>query len=406
MNVHMMRNIDAHAGVILCFLLSLLGRFFFKKPTRAIRNVLFIELSEMGSAILADPAMRKARRELKANLYFVIFAKNKPSLQILGTVDEQHIFTIREDSFLHLTLDTLKFLLWARRQAIDTVVDLELFSRFTALLTALCGAQNRVGFYRFHHEGLYRGNMLTHRVAYNPHIHIAKNFLAMVNALTAATWEVPFSKMPIADEELCLHKCTITDADKQAMRARVQAEYPPFAKQRIVLINPNASALLIQRRWMPASYAELIRRILHDYADVLVLLTGAPGERGEAEVLKALVDHERCINFAGKSKLQELTHLYAISTLMVTNDSGPAHFAATTELPTFVIFGPETPALYGSLGHGIPIYAGLPCSPCVSAANHRRTACTDNVCLQVITPEQVYQQVSPYLDEGCAQFPH
>ncbi len=398
MNVHTMRKIDAYAGVPLSFLLSVLGQLFLKKPTRAIRNVLFVELSEMGSAILVDPAMRKAQRELGANLYFVIFAKNKPSLQLLGTVDDQHIFTIREDSFLHLTLDSLKFLLWARRQAIDTVVDLELFSRFTALLTALCGAQNRVGFYRFHNEGLYRGNMLTHRIAYNPHIHIAKNFLAMVNALTATTWEVPFSKTPIADEELCLHKATITDADKQAMRARVQAEYPPFAEQRIVLINPNASELLIQRRWMPASYAELVRRILHDHADVLVLLTGASREREEADQLKAMVNHPSCVNFAGKSGLQELIHLYAISTLMVTNDSGPAHFAATTDLPTFVIFGPETPALYGSLGHFIPIYAGLPCSPCVSAANHRLTACTDNVCLQVITPEQVYQQVSRYLD--------
>lgn len=398
MNVHMMRKIDAYAGIPLCFLLSVVGQFFFKKPTRAIRNVLFIELSEMGSAILVDPAMRKAQRELGANLYFVIFAKNKPSLQLLGTVDDQHIFTIREDSFLHLTLDSLKFLLWARRQAIDTVVDLELFSRFTALLTALCGARNRVGFYRFHNEGLYRGNMLTHRIAYNPHIHIAKNFLAMVNALSATTWEVPFSKTPIADEELRLHKATITDADKQAMRERVQAAYPPFAEQRIVLINSNASELLIQRRWMPASYAELIRRILHDHADVLVLLTGAASERQEAEQLRAMVNHPSCVNFAGKARLQELIHLYAISTLMVTNDSGPAHFAATTELPTFVIFGPETPALYGSLGHFIPLYAGLPCSPCVSAANHRLTACTDNVCLQVITPDQVYQQVRPYLD--------
>lgn len=398
MNVHLMRKIDFYVGAPLCFCLSVFSRLFLKKSTSDIKNILFIELSEMGSAILVDPAMRKAQRVLGAELYFVIFSKNKPSLQLLNTVKDDHIFTIREDSLAHLALDSLTFLRWTRQHHIDTVVDLELFARFTALLTVLCGARNRVGFYRFHQEGLYRGQMLTHRVAYNPHLHIAKNFLAMVNALTAETWETPFSKTPISEDEVRLAKATITEADKQAMRKKVQAEYPLFTDQRIVLINPNASELLIERRWMPDYYTELMQRLLNAYPDVLVCITGAPAERQEAELLKTRVDHVRCINFAGKSTLLELIHLYAISALMVTNDSGPAHFAATTDMPTFVIFGPETPHLYGSLGTCIPIYAGLPCSPCVSAYNHRQTACTDNVCLKVITPDHVYQLVHNYLE--------
>jgi hypothetical protein len=67
-------------------------------------------------------------------------------------------------------------------------------------------------------------------------------------------------------------------------------------------------------------------------------------------------------------------------------------------MPTFVIFGPETPALYGSLGKSTPVYAGLACSPCVSAANHRKTACKDNVCLQVIKPLQVFTAIQSDLE--------
>ena len=78
---------------------------------------------------------------------------------------------------------------------------------------------------------------------------------------------------------------------------------------------------------------------------------------------------------------------------MVTNDSGPGHFSAITTLKTFVIFGPETPALYGSLGNSTAIYAGLACSPCVSASNHRKTPCLDNVCLKVLTPARVYDVI-------------
>jgi ADP-heptose:LPS heptosyltransferase len=48
---------------------------------------------------------------------------------------------------------------------------------------------------------------------------------------------------------------------------------------------------------------------------------------------------------------------------MVTNDSGPGHFSAVTPLRTVVLFGPETPALYGSVGNSIAITANLACSP-------------------------------------------
>ncbi|MBV8537862.1 MAG: glycosyltransferase family 9 protein, partial [Alphaproteobacteria bacterium] len=74
------------------------------------------------------------------------------------------------------------------------------------------------------------------------------------------------------------------------------------------------------------------------------------------------------------------------------------HFAAITELPTIVLFGPETPRLYGSLGNTRALTANLACSPCVSAANHRRTACNDPKCMAAISPEQVLGEVASILD--------
>ncbi len=88
---------------------------------------------------------------------------------------------------------------------------------------------------------------------------------------------------------------------------------------------------------------------------------------------------------------------------MLSSDSGPAHFASVTELQTFVIFGPETPALYGSLGKSTSLYAGLACSPCVSAANHRKTPCTKNICLEIISPDQVFDTLNPLLESIHAE---
>ena len=400
MNVDLMRKVDYYAGVPLCFLATFivkLSNLF--SHTGKPERVLLVELSEMGSAIIVDPAMQKLKNVAGAELFFVIFDKNKPSLKLLNSVEDQNIFTIRETGIVPLALDTLKFFWWCRQRKIDSVIDLELFSRYSALLTGLSGARNRVGFHAFHNEGLYRGAMLTHKVSYNPHQHIVRSFIALVNALLSDKPEVPYSKTLITDEEIKLRQVDVSAEQKSAMLARIREDYPGFdaQSQQVVLINPNASELLPQRRWMKDRYAELMRRILSHSSTAVVVITGAPAERAEAEILREQVGSERCVNFAGRVKFTELPALYYVSQLMVTNDSGPGHFSSVTPLKTFVLFGPETPALYGSLGNSTPIFAGLACSPCVSASNHRKTACSDNVCLQAITVDHVFNTIQPSL---------
>jgi ADP-heptose:LPS heptosyltransferase len=401
MKVDTMRRIDRLAGVPLCAVATVMlwvASLFRRDPGR-VKRVLMIELSEMGTTILAAPAMKKAREELKAELYFAIFKKNVGSLELLGTFPPANVFTIRDTSIATLLVDTLKFLLWTRKNAIDTVIDLELFSRFTALLTGFSGASRRVGYYRFHNEGLYRGEMLTHRVSYNPHIHIAHNLISLVNALIVPAPQIPYSKTPVIAADLRVSLPRPGAAARETMIARIRAasRLDPEV-HRVVLINPNASELLPHRRWMPARYAELIKRILKQYQDALVLITGAPNERAEAEAL-AKECGPRCVSLAGHTALSELPALYSLAKLMVTNDSGPSHFAAASGLHTIVLFGPETPKLYQPLGPSRAIYAGIACSPCVSASNHRKTACTDNVCMQVISVDQVFAAVTEELSQ-------
>ena len=403
MKVDTMRRIDYLAGIPLCFivtwLLRLLALFQQKDQGGEPKKVLFIELSEMGSAIIVDPAMRKMKAT-GAEIHFLIFESNVGSLKFLNTVADDNICTIRATGLVPLAVDTLRFLLWSRKRNIDTVIDLELFSRYTALLTGLSGAKRRVGYYAFHNEGLYRGELLTRRVAYNPHLHIARSFIALVNTALAKREELPYSKTRVSDDEISLQKAEISEPQLESVRHQITAAYPAVdpALQRFVLINPNASELLPQRRWMPDNFIQLMKMILQAHENVVIFITGSPDERKEAEQLKEAVNDKRCINFAGSVAFSELPALYTLSTLMVTNDSGPGHFSAITDMPSFVIFGPETPRLYGSLGNSTPIYAGLACSPCVSATNHRKTPCHDNVCLQVIKPQQVFDLVERELN--------
>ena len=404
MNVDTMRNVDHYAGVPLSFLATVLKKSIdFILAPREIKpkNVLLIELSEMGSAIIVDPAMRKLKANIEGELFFVIFSKNKVSLQLLGTVKEENIYTIDESSLFSIASTTLGFLSWCRKNEIDSVIDLELFSRFTALLTGASGAVNRVGFHAFHNEGLYRGDLLTHKVAYNAHQHIAKTFVSLVDALLSEKKELPYSKRVVDDSEIVIAKADVSEEKREEVREIIAGMYEGFDKEKnpIILVNSNASDLLPQRRWDKENYGEVIKKILAYNPNVVVLLTGAPNEKDGAEELTNYVDDKRCINFAGGVKFLQLPALYYVSAFMLTNDSGPAHFASITDMHTFVIFGPETPALYGSLGPTTPIYAGMACSPCVSASNHRKTPCSDNQCIQVITPDWVFNTLKFKMDE-------
>ena len=410
-SVNTMRAIDHWVGVPLCAVASPLVALLdgvkniFSRGTDAPRKLLFIELSEMGSAILVDPAMRNAQAR-GAELFFLIFKSNRASLTLLNTVKPENIFTIDSSSLGGLIKDTIAFLLVAHKHRIDTVIDLELFSRFTALLTGLCGARRRVGYHIFHGEGLWRGFMLTRKVHYNPHIHITKNFLSLIHAAFAKEIEVPFSKIQIADSEIRLEQAAINPVALSQVRERIEKLAKDASiqfkqgQQRLILVNPNASDLLPQRRWAQQRFSELIQGLNQRYPDDLILITGSPAEFDYVEKVRTVANIKNALNFAGQVTFAELPPLYTLSDVMVTNDSGPGHFSAVTPLRTVVLFGPETPALYGSIGKSIPITANLACSPCVSAANHRKTACHDNVCMQAITVSQVLEKMVHQLNEA------
>ena len=401
MKLKTMRAVDYWIGIPLCFLCTLWVRLMGtpKGPDKP-RRVLFIELSEMGSTVIANPALEKAKSVLGAEIFFLIFERNVDSLKLLPTVPEQNIVTIREDGIWVLAMDTLRILRWMRKAQIDTVVDMELFSRYSGLLTGLSGAKRRVGFHKFHAEGLYRGEMLTHRITHNGQIHMAKNFIAMVNALLAERPQVPYSKTIVTDEEIRVPIQPVSEDEKEFVRGLVRQVYPEYqpGKQRIVLINPNSSELLPQRRWERENFSRVAQMVVKEWSDALVLITGSKSEREEAQKMQDAVGHPRFRSFAGMHKLKAITALYSICDVLVTNDSGPGHFSAISPIRSIVLFGPETPRHYGSLGNSEAIWAGLTCSPCVTAANQKNSACDDPVCMKIITPERVVSSIRGVLN--------
>jgi ADP-heptose:LPS heptosyltransferase len=174
----------------------------------------------------------------------------------------------------------------------------------------------------------------------------------------------------------------------------LQRGHPLLKSAPLILLNPNAGDLLPLRRWPARRYLELSRRLLTTYPDMFIGFTGAPGEAADIDRLAREVGSNRVISFAGKTTLRQLMLLYMRSEILVTNDSGPAHFASMTPVHVITLFGPETPDLFAARSaNTTPLWAGLACSPCVNAYNNRQTACRDNLCMQAITVDQVFAAV-------------
>jgi ADP-heptose:LPS heptosyltransferase len=172
---------------------------------------------------------------------------------------------------------------------------------------------------------------------------------------------------------------------RDGLRARLRRDV-----SRMVILNPNCSDLLPLRRWPLQSFAELDKRLASEDPGLALVITGSPAERAQAEALALAIGSDLAVSLAGRTTLRELLTLSCASDVLISNDSGPVHFAALTPIRVVALFGPETPALYGPLGDGaLSLSLGLACSPCVNLLNRRISPCRDNPCMKRLSVEQV-----------------
>lgn len=399
------RFLDYWLGIPACLFLTGLRRLArIAAPRQGAarpRRILFLKFIEQGATVLAQDAIRRGTSAVgRDHLFFCVFESNRAILDLLGTVPAGNIISIRDKQFVTFAIDFLRAAWTIRARGVDTVIDMEFFSRASAIFSFLTGAAIRVGLHRFTGELPYRGDLMTHRVQYLPHLHISLQYSVLVEAAFHDPNEVPMLKLspftkatgdqPLADTAPP-PQFVPPPAELQRMRERIgAADASP-----IVVLNPNASDLLPLRKWQTSRFVALAQRIHAAYPNALIVITGAPSERAAAEAVCRDINAARTVSVAGQTTLPELLALYTIADVLVTNDSGPGHFASLTPVHAIVMFGPETPRLFGPLAPSTTvIWKRLACSPCVSVFNHRLSPCRNNVCMQLITVDEVFEAVA------------
>jgi ADP-heptose:LPS heptosyltransferase len=349
----------------------------------------------MGSSVLTYPALAELKNRCpELLLHFLVFANNVDILEALKLTPPERFITIDYHTPWTLLRSGLAALRRLFRERFDTVIDMDFFSRMTALISFIVCRGNRVGFYQYNNEGLYRGDLLTHRVLYSPHVHTSVAFISLVRSLFQRAGDEPYYRGQISPSELILPLYQPELGDLKCVRQKLSSAGINPDDSTLILINPNSSEIFPLRKWPLDYYAQLCSQLLVKIQECVLVITGLLSEKADAIYLQAQVQSRRCIDFTGEVNFRELLALYSLASLMVTNDSGPAHFASLLQLPTVVLFGPETPRLYSPIGdQHKDMYSHFACSPCVSVYNGKKSPCRESRCLMAITPQAVLEEV-------------
>ncbi len=381
MKIKTMRAIDRFAGVPLCWLTGAWNSLRCRRAAAAnspINTVLVVKLFGLGSVLLSTPVLLLLQERLPhARILYLTFASNRAVLEKTGLPIE--IITISNTSLWAFFVSTATALRRLMSASIDAVFDLEYFSKFSTLVSVVCGAPLRVG---FDLPVRWRRSNLTHLTPMGHIDHVSRLFVRQLEAIGIGTpKEIRVIGLRASPEER-------TSMERKLDLAGDGSE--------VICININAGSTSLDRRWRPQRFVEVARRLMLEESSRRIYFIGDSGERPyvEAALQSSVHDNRGLHNCSGELRLGELVALLERSSFLLTNDSGPMHIAAAAGTPVVALFGPESPAIYGPIGRSQTCYKALACSPCLNVYNAKQFICPYNTrCMEEISTREVLESI-------------
>ena len=392
-----MHFIDEVFGPPICLLFDIYNgiKKFLIKPRlglEKVNSIILIKFFGMGSILLTGPMMRALKKKYpEAKIIFLTFSSNRQLCERIKLIDE--VIDIETDTFLRFIISMLRAIYKIRYKRCDISIDLEFFSKFSTIIQYLCATKIRVGYYLIQYgiflRLMWRGNLHTHPVYYNPHKHTTEAFLALSKALGADILDLSYAQVEIFNKDK-------KEIDNLMEKNDINSSHY------LIALNINASPLCFERRWPMENFAYLINK-LREYNKIKIILIGNKMDIDYVKFFLNILDNKKnIINLVDNLNIGLLCVLLSKINLLITNDSGPMHLAASFGTEVVSLFGPETPVRYKPLGHGhIIFYPDIYCSPCLNVYNQKKASCNgDNRCMHLIQPEDVYKTIKErYLNE-------
>ncbi len=332
-----------------------------------IRRILLFQTAFLGDVVLTTPLFKNIKERFNnASVTALVIPPFAPIVEGNPYVDSVMTYDKKAKGKTKNFFRTIKKI---NREGFDLVISLHRSFR-TGLLISLTNIPLCVGFADSAFKLGYNK-----RVKRDLSLHDVKRNLSI---LTGAGMEAS----ELTDELLVPHSLE----DEASVILKMKAKGVTCGKP-IVVINPGS--VWETKRYPYASFAEVIK-MLNKEGSFDIIVTGGDSDRELVDKLMSLCPG-MAVNMAGDTSLKELAALLDMAALMITNDSGPTHIAASFNTPIVAIYGPTTKELgfFPYNEKSIVLEKELSCRPCGKHGGHKCPTGTFE-CMLSITPTEVY----------------
>lgn len=296
-------------------------------PIRDAKNILVIQLGDIGDVVLSTPSFRALKETLPEARVSVLVRKGYGSL----LEEDPHLHEVievtkRRGKIAELYGENFRLIRRLRRADYDLAIDLRTGDR-GAILAFLTGAPVKVS--RYDSEKSFWRNRI-----FNHPIYSAKP--ASPPAHPGADQSLSLLRAIGIDTENTTPRLWISKAAIERVRALLLPENA-VKSGRWVTINPFSRWKY--KEWVHDRWVEVTGWLWKEHGIPSVLV----GSREEMDVAADIVG--KCgggtCSLAGKTTLEELAALLGLSTMHLGVDSAAPHIAFAVGTPSVTIFGPS-----------------------------------------------------------------
>ena len=349
------------------------------------RRLLIVNPFGIGDVLFSTPLVRAVRRAFP-DVYLAYLCNRRTEDILRHNAHLDELFVYEKDDLIALWRQSKRLGLRAlasllrqiRRRRFDMAVDLSLGDRYSFLLAVL-GVPRRIGFgFR------RRGHFLTHRVAIEGYQdrHVVEYYATLLEWIG----------IRLLDAQLEL---TTRGEDRLTVEQRL-AQLGCQAERRVIgLIPAGGISWGLQahfRRWSKEGFIQ-VGRALRQQHEATILVFGEAGDREVCADITTAIGNS-AVDLSGQTTLGEFVSFIARCDLVISNDGGPIHIAASQGVRTVSIFGPVDPQVYGPYpktpNHRVVRKDNLPCRPCYH--RFKLPPCPyERACLTQIEPAEVLE---------------
>jgi lipopolysaccharide heptosyltransferase II len=341
-----------------------------------VRNVLCIRLDSLGDVLMCTPAMRAIKQSNPGcRLTLLSSGSGAAAVPFIPEIDEAIDYAApwMKSSRSHDASHDVEFMHRLRGHTFDAAVMFTSYSQSplpAAHLCYLAGIPIRLAHCR---ENPYQ--LLTDWVPDpEPHNLIRHEVRRQLDLVESAGWHTD-------NEQLSF---TVSEMDLVWMRQRLLRAGIDI-NQPWILLHPGATAA--SRRYPPGHWAEVVHHLVNELHYDLVLT----GSADEVPLIEEIQCSSQAIttSLAGELDLGKLGAAISMTSVLIANNSGPAHMAAALDIPLVDVYALTNPQHTPWHKKSRVLFHDVPCRFCYKSICPRG----HHDCLSKIEPAQVIDAV-------------